>query len=159
MTIIIIKMLMSLTMIMHEDETHYHQDVDEFDNDYALGWYSLSSRCWWVWQWLCIRMLIIIIKMLRCLTMNMYDDDNHYHQDVEKFDNDYSWWWLSLSSRSWEVWQWLVWWWHSLYDDNTIIIKMLRSFKMIMYDDDGIWYYLLPTNDGILTCMMKSDDN
>ena len=46
-----------------------------------------------------------------------------------------------------------------VYDDNTIIIKMLRSFKMIMYDDDGIWYYLLPTNDGILTCMMKSDDN
>ena len=37
MTIIIIKMLMSLTMIMHEDETHHHQDVDEFDNDYALG--------------------------------------------------------------------------------------------------------------------------
>ena len=29
-----------------------------------------------------------------------------------------------------------------VYDDNTIIIKMLRSFKMIMYDDDAI----LPTS-------------
>ena len=53
-------------------------------------------------------MTIIIIKMWRCLTKVMYDDDNdynqdveefhntqydddnYYHQDVEKFDNDYS---------------------------------------------------------------------
>ena len=37
---------------------------------------------------LSMMMTIIIIKMLRSLTMIILDDDFHYHQEVEKFDND-----------------------------------------------------------------------